>query len=59
MIDTVQGLDDKVLELVGSENSLRDSGKTLDDKGEDGDLDGVPGSNRIRGFSPGPAGLVN
>ena len=54
MIDTVQGMDEEVLELVGSDNSLRGS-----DKGEDGDLEGVPGSNRIRVLSPGSAVLVN
>ena len=31
VVDTVQGLDDEVLELVG--------GETLEDEGEDGDLD--------------------
>ena len=47
MVDTVQGLDDKVHELVSGNDSLRGGGETLDDEGEDGDLDGVPGSNRV------------
>ena len=58
MIDTVQGLDDEVLQLVGSNNSLHGGGKTLDHKGEDGDLDGVPGSDRVRVLSPSSAVLV-
>ena len=53
MIDTVQGL-----ELVGSDNSLCGGSETLDDKGEDGDLDRVPGRDRVRVLSLGSAVLV-
>ena len=58
LVDTIQGLDDKVLELVGGNNSLRVGGKTLDDEGENGDFDRVPGSDRVRVLSPGSAALV-
>ena len=58
MLDTVQGLDGEVLDLVGGDNSLHCGGETLEDEGEDGDLDGVPGSNRVGVLSPGSAALV-
>ena len=58
MVNTVQGLDDKVLELVGGDNSLHCGGETLDDKGEDGDLDEAPGSDRVRVLSPDSAAFV-
>ena len=58
MVNTIQGLDEEVLELVGSNDGLRCSGKTLDDEGEDGSLDGAPGSYRVRVLSPGSAAFM-
>ena len=59
MVNPIQGLDDKVLELVGGDDSFRCGGETLDDKGEDGCLDGAPGSYRVGVLSPGSATFVN
>ena len=59
VIDTIPGLDDKVLEFVGGDDGLRCSGKTLDDKGEDGGLDRAPGGCRVGVLSPGSAAFVD
>ena len=47
-----------MLKLVGGNNSLHWGGKTLYDKGEDGDLDGAPGNVRGEVLSLGSAALV-
>ena len=56
VINTIQGLDDEVLEFVGGNDSLRCSGKTLDD--EEG-LNGAPGGCRVGVLSPGSAAFVD
>ena len=55
MVNTIQGLDDEVLELVGGHDGLCSSGKTLDDEGDDGSLDRAPVSYRVGVLSPGSA----
>ena len=59
MINPVQRLYDEVFHLVSSDDSLRGGGEALDDGGEDGDLDGIPGGGRVRVLSPGSADLVD
>ena len=59
VINTIQGLDDKVLDFVGGDDDLHCSGKTLDDKGEDGGLNGAPGGCRVGVLSPGSAAFVD
>ena len=59
MINTIQGLDDEVLEFVGGYDGLCCSGETLDDKGEDGGLNGAPGGCRVGVLSPGSAAFVD
>ena len=59
VINTIQRLDDKVREFVGGDDGLRCGGKTLDEKGEDGDLDRAPGSCRVGVLSLGSAAFVD
>ena len=59
MIHSVQRLIDEMLELVSGDYSFSCTGKTLEDEGEDGGLDGAPGGGRVRVSSPGPATFVN
>ena len=59
VINTIQGLDDEVLEFVGGDDGLRCSGETLDDKIEDGGLNRAPGGCRVGVLSPGSAAFVD
>ena len=43
MIQSVQGLNDQVFELVGGDDSFCCTGKTLNDGGEDGGFNGASG----------------
>ena len=47
-----------MLELVGGNDRLHCCGNTLDETGEDGGVDGAPGSDRVRVFSQGSAAFV-
>ena len=58
LVNTIQGLDDEVLELVGGNGGLHCSGETLDDKGEDGVLDRAPGGYMVGVLSLGSAAFV-
>ena len=59
MINPVQRLYDEVFHFVSSDDSLRSGGEALDDGGEDGDFDGVPGGVGVRVLSLGSADLVD
>ena len=59
VVDAVQGLDHKVLELVGGNEGFSIGRETLDDGGGDGVLDGCPGLGRVGVPSPGPTTFVD
>ena len=59
MINPVQMLYDEVFHLVSGDDGLRGGGEALEDRGEDGDLDGIPVSGRVRVLSPVSADLVD
>ena len=59
VVEAVQGLNYKVLELVGGDEGFSISGETLDDRGGDGVLDGCPGLGRVGVPSPGSATFVD
>ena len=58
MINSVQGLDHKVLQFVGCDDDLRGREEGLEDGGEDGVLDGAPGSGGAGVLFPGSAGFM-
>ena len=58
MINSVQGLDHKVLQFVGCGDDLRGGGEDLEDGGENGVLDGAPGSGGAGVLFPGSAGFM-
>ena len=47
-----------MLQFVGSDDGFCGEGEALDDGGEDGDLDGVPGDVGDRVLSPSSADLM-
>ena len=59
VINTIQELDDEVLEFVSGNDGLRCSNETLDDKGEDGGLNKALGGCRVGVLSPGSAAFVD
>ena len=58
MINSVQGLDYEVLHFVGCDDDLGGGGKDLEDGGENGVLDGDPGSGVARVSFHGSAGFM-
>ena len=58
MVKAIQRLDHKMFESVCGNEGLCSGREALDDKEQDGDLDGIPGKDRIWVLSPGPAVLV-
>ena len=48
-----------MLQFISSDDGFRGGGEALDDGGEDGDFDGVPGGIGVRVLSLGSADLVD
>ena len=59
VINPVQRLYNKVLQFISSDDGFHGGGEALDDGGEDGDFDGVPGGVGVRVLFPGSANLVD